>query len=51
MRKINKEMIEKALTIGAITTVTVILKEILSGESGQEFVTVDLNKIVNKEFE
>ena len=50
MKKINLQMLEKALTAGAIVTVAVLLKEI-AGKGEDEFVTIDLNKLIDKNLE
>lgn len=49
MKKINLQMIEKALTAGSIVAITVLLKEIVGGENIEnDFVSIDLNKLIDK---
>lgn len=45
MNKITKEVVLKAITIGVIAAGVVLIKECFT--DGQEYVSVDINKMVN----
>lgn len=52
MKKINLQMLEKALTAGSIVAIAVLLKEIVGeGSKEDDFISIDLNKLIDKNLE
>ena len=47
MNKLTKELVIKSLAVGAAASCVVLIKGIFSSEGEKDFVTVDLNKIID----
>lgn len=48
MNKLTKDVVIKAIALGAITTGVVLIKELFSDDEEKDFVSVDINKMINK---